>query len=276
MQIQADNIITLVVSITLIFLVGGFFLVAYVNLYNEKKRRHHEEKESLKREFAQTLVQSQLEIKEQTLQHISYELHDNLGQVASLIKINLNTLQLNNESAATEKIEHTKELTRQLIGDLKAISVSLGTDRILQTGLAKAIAMEVERLNKTGQFMATFERIGDAPLLDRDKMIILYRMVQEILNNIVKHSGGSHITVLFTATENLLTLALSDDGAGFELEDKKNSGAGLLNLYTRARLIGASLTIESILGNGTQITIALPLYPEHATLSHHYQTGVDR
>jgi signal transduction histidine kinase len=213
----------------------GLFILLLSILYSQKQTKNKNERLKLQSQFSQTLLQSQLEIQEQTLRHISHELHDNLGQVASLIKINLNTLQLHDTAKATEKIEHTKELTRQLIGDLKSLSVSLGSERIAQTGLVKALQTEVERLNRTEQFEAVFLQEGKMPVVNNDKAIILYRMAQEALNNTVKHSGAKHINILLNTRENLFTLAIHDDGVGFNVNEKLNSGgAGLTNLQNRA------------------------------------------
>ena len=249
-----------IIGFVIAFLLLGLFIIFLSLLYSKKQIRNRKEKERIQSQFAQTLLQSQLEIQEQTLQHIGHELHDNLGQVASLIKINLNTLQLTDTAKATEKIETTKDLTRQLIADLKSLSVSLGADRISKTGLAKALETEVERLNKTGQFNASLTQEGNMPAMDNDKAVILYRMAQEILNNMVKHSGATQITVLLKASENLFTLAFNDDGVGFDVAEKMNSGgAGLQNLQNRARLINAQLILQSTPGNGSSATIELPL-----------------
>lgn len=211
-------------------------------------------------EFQQTLLQSQLEIQEQTLRHISWELHDNLSQAASLIKINLNTLKLDDIDKALRKIEDTKDITRQLITDLKTLSVSLGSDKITQSGLAAAVSTELDRLNRTGQYETSFKQEGSLPSIATDKAIILYRMVQETLNNSVKHSDATSMDVFFTSTENLFTLAISDNGSGFDVDEKrKNGGSGLLNLQNRAKLINATLTLESSPGQGTRVTIELPI-----------------
>lgn len=250
---------------TIIFLTLGFlllagFIILFSIIYRLRVNKHLREKKLMESSFQQTLLLSQLEIQEQTLQHISHELHDNLGQVASLIKINLNTLKLNDPVKATEKIETTKDITRQLITDLKLLSVRLGTDRITQTGLLKALETEIDRLNKTGQFSATLVSQDNLSPLHNDKAIIVYRMAQEILNNIVKHSEAKQIEVRLNASENLFTLAFNDDGVGFNIEEKmKSGGAGLLNLQNRARLINAQLIIQSTPNNGTTVTIELPL-----------------
>ena len=163
---------------TLSFIIVFLSLFIIVRNYHRQKFRYRQEKQQLQSQFSQTLLQSQLEIQEQTLRHISHELHDNLGQVASLIKINLTTLQLDDTAKTTEKIEDTKDLTRQLIADLKSLSVSLGADRIAQTGLAQALETEIDRLNKTGQFTASLTQEGSIPVLDNDKAVILFRMAQ--------------------------------------------------------------------------------------------------
>lgn len=245
------------IIITLTF---GAFIILFLRVNQKRNFKYLKEKEDIRNAFSQTLIQSQLEIKEQTLQHLAYELHDNLGQVASLIKINLNTLQLEDKVKATQKIDDTKELVRQLITDLKSLSVSLNSDRVSQLGILKSLENEVERLNKIGQFDTTFLHEGNIPALDSNTTIILYRMVQEIINNIVKHSGAKRISIRLQSVGNLFTLVCSDDGVGFDLQEKvKSVGSGLMNLQNRAKLINAQLTIQSSPNNGTTISIELPL-----------------
>ena len=236
------------------------FIVAFTMLYIKRRRQHNIEKQQLETQFEQTLLQSELEIKEQTLQYVASELHDNLGQVASLIKIHLNTFQFKDEVKARQKIEDTKELIRQLITDLKLLSVRLGSDKVAQSGILKGLENEVERLNKTGLYKTTLQQNGTIPPLDNNTTIILYRMVQEIINNIIKHSRAKRIDINLKVEGNFFTLSLKDDGVGFNMEEKiKNGGSGLTNLYNRAKLINAKLLISSSPGKGTKILIELPL-----------------
>ncbi len=255
---NTDILVSIIAGSLLLFLLC-VFIVAFAALFLRKKQQHTIEKQVLQSQFAEVLLQSQLEIKEQTLRHIAYELHDNLGQIASLIKINLNTLRLGDKVIAEQKIEDTKELVRQLILDLKSLSVSLNSDRVVQQGLVRSLESEVERLNKTGQFEATLHVEG-SPLLDSSSVIILYRMMQEIINNIVKHSKAKQIRISVQATINLLTLVCIDDGIGFDTKDGIGSGgSGLMNLQDRAKLINAQLVIQSSPGKGTTISIELSI-----------------
>jgi hypothetical protein len=248
-----------------IIIVGSFvfflltFFIVYLSIVQNQKKTF----------YKQELSKAQLEIKEQTLKHIAFELHDNLGQIASLIKINLNTLQLDDAEKAAEKIEATKELTRQLITDLKSLSISLNSDRISQLGLVKGLHDEAERLNRTGLFTAVLEITEPIPLLPENSTIILYRMVQEVLNNMVKHSQATQVFISLQVVENLFTLVIRDNGVGFNPEDKmKSGGSGLLNLQSRARLIQATFSIQSSPGEGTRISIALPLDTHAKHTSH--------
>ena len=254
---EEEIYLTVIAGGTVLLMLVSIVIIAVIK-YQNRIYKHRKEQAQLHAKFSQTLLESQLEIQEQTFRHISAELHDNLGQVASLIKINLFTIDLNDAAKAKDKIDNTKELTRQLLTDIKSLSVSLSSDKIAKTGLSQALATEVERLNKTGQFIATFTEVGHLPIIDNDKATILYRMVQEILNNMVKHSRAKKISVVLSASEKYINLALSDDGIGFSISEKINSGgAGLTNLQNRAVLINATLYVQSAPGNGSKTTIEL-------------------
>lgn len=260
MSKEFQEIAILILMMSLLFVAFAVAIIFSVFRYKQRQQKHSKEKEELRSQFARTLLQSQLEIKEQTLQHIAFELHDNLGQIASLIKINLNTLQLKNTDQAMENIAETKDLVRQLIADLKSLSLNLNSSRVAQVGLLKGIENEVARVNKTGQFEATFLVETTIPQLDSNTTIILYRMVQEILNNAIKHSAANRLSVAVRATEKMFTLEFSDDGVGFDVAEKMNGGgSGLFNLRTRAELIKAVFSIRSSPHEGTRISIDLPI-----------------
>jgi signal transduction histidine kinase len=260
MLLQIHEIQLTIAIGSLIIIFFTVIIIVTITQYKQRIYKHQLEKEQLEASFSKTLLQSKLEIKEQTLQHIAWELHDNLGQVASLIKIHLNTLSFENAPAARQKVEHTKELVRQLISDLKSISLNLNSDRVVQLGLRKGLESEVERLNKTGRFEAFLHEEGVTPSLDPNTTILLYRMVQEMINNSVKHSGAKQITISLQGSENLFTLVCADNGVGFNVEEKlKSGGSGLINLHNRVRLINGQIIIQSSHESGTSVTIELPL-----------------
>lgn len=255
-----EGIRAIIINVAIIFILLAAFIIVTLLLFSRRRNKLLKEKQLLQSQFSQTLLQSQLEIQEQTLQQISRELHDNFGHIASLIKINLNTLKLDNTEKAATKIEDTKELTRQLITDIKSLSLSLNGDRIAKTGLVAALQTEVERLDKTGLFTASFVQNGSLPVIENDKATIIFRMAQEVLNNMAKYSEANNIIVGLNIHDNLFTLAFNDDGKGFNVaEQLENGGSGLNNLQKRAALINANLTIQSAPGEGTHITIEMAI-----------------
>lgn len=249
----------LFILITLFFFLLLIFLIVITLAIRYRKRK--KENQELKVQFDQELLKSKLEIQEQTLQHISREIHDNLGQVASLIKINLNTLQLEDNSKAGDKIEYTRELVRQLITDLKLLSGTLNSDKVMKNGLTKALEFEVLRLNKTAAFESVFVQHDIVPPIEPDRAIILYRMSQEIINNSIKHSAAKHINIDVYYSGNKLTIKIADDGKGFnpaeKMKDEKNQGNGLDNLVSRAKLVNAEVQFESVFDKGTTVTITM-------------------
>lgn len=240
------------IFIGLILLLIIVFVIRY-----RKRKRDLDLKEMA---FKEILLRSQLEIQEQTLKSISQEIHDNLGTTASVIKNYLLTLPIDDKSALTQMLGETQNQVRELIADIKSISVRLSGDHINYNGIIKSLNNEVARLSRLRglQIGLVISQPFHEP--EPDRSIILFRMTQEILNNAVKHSEAKKIEITVTTSEKSLILEISDDGIGFDVAEKKKSGgSGLLNLYSRANLIQASLNIQSTPGSGTIISIALPL-----------------
>ena len=251
----SSHIIFVLVSLIALLLMVFLIVITLIIRYRKRKKENQEMQEK----FNQVLLSSKLEIQEQTLQHISREIHDNLGQVASLIKINLITLDLTNPVQAAEKVENSRELIRQLITDLKILSGTLNGDKVLRNGLLKALEHECMRLNHSGAFMSTFTLDGQAFNITPEKAIILYRMCQELMNNAIKHSDAKNINIVVYCQMKNMRIEISDDGKGFEpekiLSDHLQSGNGLGNLSNRASLVGATITFDSTPGKGTTVNI---------------------
>ena len=257
-KIESDIIFILTASFFFLILILLIVLILVVRY--RKKRRENEEMRAV---FSEQLLSSKMEIQEQTLQYISRELHDNIGQIASLVKINLNTISLTDTEKATKKLNNTKELMSQLLIDLKLLSTSLNTDKIAKIGIAKAIELEVEKMNKIGLFLVSLQIDKNLPVLDSEREIIIFRMTQEVLNNTMKHAEASNIKVNLNYENSLFTIVVTDDGKGFDVAEKmadsNDMGNGLINLENRAKVINGNYRIESIEGKGTKNTISIPI-----------------
>ncbi len=247
-----SSLYVLFVFLLLVF----FFILSFIVRY----RKRIKEKQLLQTQFSQALLQTQIEIQEQTLKTISQEIHDNVGQVLSLAKLNLGTFEDSESAYNQTKINDTKQLVSKAINDLRDLSSSLNGDKIADLGLRDAIENELKIISNTGQFATELKITGEFYKLAAQNEMVIFRIVQESLNNAIKHSKAKHITVQIDYNKAFCKIAVMDDGKGFDalrLESTK-TGVGLHNMKSRATLIGAQFLIEASINNGTKVFIELP------------------
>jgi len=260
-QLLQINTPTIIVSTLLQVSIGGL-LIFFVLYYQRRRYRHKQEMLQLKEAFNQNLMQSKLEIQEQTLNHISRELHDNISPLISIIQINLGAPGLKKNQAIQPEITELKVNTNQLMAELKSLSVTLNTDHIMHIGFAEALWFELDRLERTKVFKTIRTITGEKFRLRPENEIILFRMCQEILNNIVKHANANNITVELNYEPGKYHLVITDDGIGFNTAEidaaasGKNS-TGLRNIQSRAMLINAQVNVSSTPGKGTTTNITV-------------------
>lgn len=253
---------TILISTGLILLFGSI-IIYFLFLYQRKRYRHENEVLELREAFGQILLQSKLEIQEQTLDHISKELHANFSHLVSLININLAEILPHSSNEMKENIIETKSLAKQLLSELKALSASLNTDHILHIGFVKALDNELGRLAKTKKYQISFLKEGEEYRLLPEREIILFRLCQEVLNNIVKYAKATAVNASITYKPEEFRLEISDNGSGFDValalqQSADKESTGLLNIKKRAKLITGEVLINSEIGKGTSVLIKIP------------------
>lgn len=246
--------------ITLIFLIAPGFLIAYIAVYNRRKKKHREETLQLKQTFQHELLRLQMEVREQTLKTIATDLHDNINQILGLAVLTLSAVDMEDTKQASEKILATENLTRRAIREIRALSGLLHGDELISKGLVHAIGFELEWLEKSERFQIIRKGAMNQLPSQPDKELIIFRIFQESLHNIIRHSQASIVVVEQTLANDLLTLRLGDNGIGFNVETAmtQNSGMGLQNIRKRAAMIGGATSIVSMPGEGTCVTISIP------------------
>ncbi|BAV07009.1 Signal transduction histidine kinase [Filimonas lacunae] len=261
--VSEETILTIVVStILLLFFVC---LLTYFFFRLQKKRHQHEQEVLMLQEsFNKIILQSRLEIQERTLHHIAKELHANFSHIVSLININLSAILVHSSGDITEHVTETKLLAKKLMGDLKALSVSLNSDAVMKAGFVRMLESELERLRKTKKYEIVYSQSGYPDKLSSGKEVVVFRLCQEALNNIVKHSNAKNVTVIVSYSDGFLTVKISDDGVGFDLilADRlsvEKESTGLHNMSSRAKLIDAEFKIKSFPGKGTDVEIIVPV-----------------
>jgi len=236
-------------------------LLLYIRQYNRRKRGHHREKQLMKLAFETELAKSELEVQEQTMQTVGADLHDNIGQLLSLISLTLNSVNVQDPDKAQQKIEAAIDLTKQSIKEMRLLGKLFQGEQLITLGLEKAIQYQVNWLEKTGQFEVNYTFDGQHPATpDPAKDLIVFRIVQETVNNSIKHSCASRISIHLSYEEAHLKLKITDNGIGFNAPETQvhGGGMGLHNMQKRSSMIGGKVQIESEAGKGTGIEINIP------------------
>lgn len=253
--------VTIIGIILAVLLVG--FIVTILFLYQRRQHRQEQEMLLVKDKYEREALRSQLEIQENTLKAIAQELHDNIGQLLSVVKLSLSALPLEPEHPAQDLVKHSRDVLNKAIYDLSDLTKSLHSDRINDVGLVESMRFELAAIKKTGLLDVQFSVSGNEAQLPEQKAIFLFRMFQEMLNNIIKHSKASQVTVrLNYAEDDTFVLEVEDNGVGFNVTEKQQSvsssrGVGLKSMFNRAQLMGAVISIDSEESKGTRVLVKL-------------------
>ncbi|WP_207421661.1 sensor histidine kinase [Desertivirga brevis] len=243
-------------EITLVILAGTFIMfllvstiVFFVLSYQKRYLKHQHEIKEMEQAFNQELLKSELEIKDQTMNNIAAEIHDHIGQLLSVIKLNL---ALNPDP----ELKETKDLVAQVIKDVRSLAHSMHSDAIGGKSIAELISNEVDRLKKSTPLLFHYQQQGESHTFDPQTEIFLFRIFQECVNNVLKHADAKNVFVELIYGLSLLTISINDDGKGFETETLKE-GLGLRSINYRAKLIGAKLDVTSSTGSGTKVRLEI-------------------
>lgn len=262
---STQGIIIFIAGTSFLLLLLISFIVSIAYKYQQKQNAYFKDIETLKSSHENTLLQSQLEIQEQTFQNISREIHDNIGQKLTLAKLYLNTLDFTDTDKSRLQVNNSVTIIGEAINDLSDLSHSMSSEIILTHGLINALQFEAAQLQKTGIYKISFSATGNPVFMNYNTELMLFRIVQEVLNNIVKHAAASEIDINLHYIDALLIIEIKDNGKGFlSLQDWP--GNGLKNIKKRTSILKGKLIINSAQDTGTQIKVEIPLYENNESL----------
>lgn len=204
------------------------------------------------RHFQKELANSQAEIQEHTLKNIAWELHDNVGQLLSVANLQLSILSNSVPIEFKPQVDETKDIIRDTVHEIRFLSKVLNNDVILKNGLIASLEVELERFKRLGYMDASINVVGELIPIHPPSAIIIFRILQEFLSNVLKHAKASKLYVLLEYKDKSLDITVTDNGMGFNVHEKSD-GSGMETMRSRAALINASLTIKSEQGKGTQL-----------------------
>lgn len=241
-----------VIIFSTLFLGGimSTFIISMVFIHRQRQAQNRQKLSQIKSEHEKTLLNIENEIQQETLNHVGRELHDNIGQLLSLAKLNFGSLK-------EHKREEGKEILNMAIQEVRALSKRLNLDWVETISISEFVSQQLQRIQSTGFCEAKLEIKTDLDQLPKDHKLILIRVIQECLNNAIKHAFPDEIEIIFFKNGELKQISIRDNGKGFDTS-VQTTGSGMHNLKKRMETIGGEFAINSLTGKGTQIILTLP------------------
>ncbi|RWY50083.1 sensor histidine kinase [Mucilaginibacter gilvus] len=262
MSVPANEIEIFIILITTVFLLAPITLVLFVSQYNLRKKRHSEEKVMMQQNYEMEIAKARVEVHEQTLQTVGADLHDHIGQLLSLTNFTLKSVDELNPDKTREKIDSAIALTSKSIQELRLLGKLLQGEQLIRDGLSKSIRYELDWLERLGKLKIEYHDNNPSAKsgLDANKELMVFRIFQEIINNILRHAEATVMAVTLTYLDDMLELQVTDDGVGFDvpLAQATSPNMGLFNMQYRAKMINGSAVIESGAERGTVVKLTVP------------------
>ena len=238
--------IAIIITVIVLGIIIGFFVLSMI--------RHHRRNLALQKAF----ILAEINAMEKERSRIATDLHDGLGPLMSVIKFQVDYVNNSLEKPHTE-LEKASGQLDGLIEQVREIANNLMPSALHRKGLITAIEEYIGKVESTGKLKIEFHYSND-PMLSNEMAIQVYRALQEIIHNCLKHSGAQSMTISLEKEKEGLKIICRDDGKGFDSDAPfLKKGMGLDSLKTRTHMLGGKLTIESKPGVGTAHLIELPI-----------------
>jgi signal transduction histidine kinase len=250
-----NSLLIFVLFIVVILIVLVLFIGFLIFLYQKKQIQHKQKISNLKIIHENDKLKTQIQVQEATFQFISREIHDNIGQKISLAKLHLNTLS----ESDNDILQNIIQILTESLNDLRDLSRSMSSEFISNNGFIKALENEIQQLSKIERYNFKLTITGNPVFFNSEKDVILFRIVQESLANIIKHAEATQIHFNLHYTQNYMQIEIIDNGVGFIPSEKSDSN-GIKNIISRAKLLDGIADFISVSGKGTIVKVKIPIY----------------
>ncbi len=255
LKIKQKNFL-LGIAITVI--IGGIILTYFILNRRKLKAKSILQAEIIKQQdIASKAV---LDAEERERRRIAGDLHDGVGQMLSAALMNLNGLfaKLNLQKETNLQAEKALALVNESYDEMRSISHQMMPNALIKSGLASAVKEFIGKLDQD-KLKVTLETVGLNERLEEQTETVIYRVIQETVNNVVKHAEASKLDIQIIKDEEGISVTIEDNGKGFD-KNKNNlkNGIGLSNIYSRVEFLKGTVDIDSTEGKGTLVAIHLP------------------
>jgi len=241
----------------MLLLAGGllFFFITYQKRLLHKQLELNKVKQDQQKEILRNTIQAQ----ENERKRIAQDLHDEVGAMLSVVKLNVSMIERHSQEKANKLAGETKSYLDEVITQVRGISRSLLPPSLEKLGLTHALEELANWVNKTDKIRIECWKRGEPYRFDSTKELAVFRVSQEVVNNAIKHSEANQILIHSRYTEKNIFIVIRDNGKGFDLNEKLQTGLGLKNLESRMEMINARFKLKSKPGKGTTAIICLVL-----------------
>lgn len=250
----------LVITVSLGCVVAGLSIYHIIRLERESERqqRRTERAEQELRRLSQELVRTQ----EAERRSISRELHDQVGQTLTALRMELANLSEIRDSPSDEfqgRLQEAKRLAEQTLVSVRDMAMGLRPAMLDDLGLAPALEWQGRDFSRRSGIPVDVEIDGSVDTLPETHRTCVFRIVQEALTNCARHAKAKHIRVTVHGSSDAISLSVQDDGVGFTPAETSSGGLGLMGIEERARELGGVVRIRSQAGRGTTLQAEIPL-----------------
>ena len=247
-------------NIQILFFIGLALLIilifGFVSYRNKQLQKAEQIKENNRQDKLRFKAVIDSEEKERI--RIAKELHDSLGQLLSSAKLNMSSLEDGIPKEDEYLLKNSLTIIDDAVKEVRNISHNMMPTALMNYGLIEATSALVKKVNDSRQISVNFVKDNFSLTLEKETEIAIYRIIQEILNNMIKHSKANQIDLQFSNNNRNFQLLIKDNGTGFDTSLIKNSqGIGWQNIYSRVSMLNGTISVDSQTGKGTEITIQM-------------------
>jgi two-component system NarL family sensor kinase len=227
-------------------------IIVFVVFYQKRMIQEQVVRQQLELDYQQRMMEAALESQENERRRLSSELHDSIGAMLSTVRVGITTLA--RQIPDPQMLEQSK----QMLDD----TINLMPSTLEKFGLSQALRELCDRFQATSQIAIEYDEDKEIEGIELKDQLMVYRIVQELINNALKHANANHIHVVVNASHTL-EISVSDNGIGFDPQKDKElnehgNGLGLFNIENRARLINAKVEYSKNRPTGTKANITIP------------------
>lgn len=250
---RAERDLTSAIIITVLIVMFSLSVALVIQHRRKMADKLMEEEERHQRQITEQVISAQ----EREREDIGHELHDNVNQVLTTVKLYLE-LALHNKEMSEELIVKSMNLVMKSIGEIRNLSHELSAPTLGTRSLIDSISALVEIVGSSSGLDISFDHTSCYTTLSMSQKLAIYRIIQEQLNNVVKHANATAVSISISQTETDTTLLITDNGRGFNTVEKRN-GIGLNNIVSRAKVFQGNVEILSAPGRGCTLKVVLPI-----------------